>query len=421
MGDNISYNDLMWSLEDEKESLKKDNDKPEIKKMNNEMVSEVKKSKADNKKSIVDKMKEIPAKADSINKNFKLWARKRKNLGFYKKYLDRVRSGLYERNSGEAEVTESLMFDDPVTILKGPAQSYIKHLVKRTNELYKQVTQMSEKLENATSAEEAINVVKGYCKSITGKSQNIKGDMIDDEKSSWKERIIRATRYKIAEILFKGRETGIYGYTVKSCVLKRFPEPNHLIVTLFCRNPEEVPRPQPVSDIFTSVDSFDILANSDKTDIFNVANMTAAILNKTVDGNVMNEIKSHKESAIANFKDADIEDKKAEAKIIDSIWNGINASCKLLLGQKSYLIKCINVYFDMILRIDKLAVKAIEEMLEVENKYRDERYDKHSKISHAKRKPNKYTDEGRAEIEKQWDKKERAAKISDTTRRLNKM
>ena len=60
-------------------------------------------------------------------------------------------------------------------------------------------------------------------------------------------------------------------------------------------------------------------------------------------------------------------------------------------------------------------------MLEVENKYRDERYDKHSKISHAKRKPNKYTDEGRAEIEKQWDKKERAAKISDTTRRLNKM
>ena len=72
MGDNVSYNDLMWSLEDEKESLKKDNNKPEIKKMNNEMVSEVKKSKADNKKSIVDKIKEIPAKADSINKNFKL-------------------------------------------------------------------------------------------------------------------------------------------------------------------------------------------------------------------------------------------------------------------------------------------------------------------------------------------------------------
>ena len=72
MGDNVSYNDLMWSLEDEKESLKKDNNKPEIKKMNNEMVSEVKKSKADNKKSIVDKIKEIPAKADSNNKNFKL-------------------------------------------------------------------------------------------------------------------------------------------------------------------------------------------------------------------------------------------------------------------------------------------------------------------------------------------------------------
>ena len=43
MGDNVSYNDLMWSLEDEKESLKKDNNKPEIKKMNNGMVSEVKK------------------------------------------------------------------------------------------------------------------------------------------------------------------------------------------------------------------------------------------------------------------------------------------------------------------------------------------------------------------------------------------
>ena len=26
-----------------------------------------------------------------------MWARKRKNLGFYKKYLDRVKSGLYDR------------------------------------------------------------------------------------------------------------------------------------------------------------------------------------------------------------------------------------------------------------------------------------------------------------------------------------
>lgn len=406
MSDNMTYNELMWSLEEEKEKLQVEN-------KDKEMRSEIKPSKADNNKSILDKAKELPAKADHIAKNFRLWARKRKNLSFYKKYLDRVRSGLYDRYAEEAQIMESTMVDDPVTVLKGPAKSYISHLVKKTNELYKVISEISKKLEDATTAESAIDVVKDYCKDVNGKSQNIKGDMIDDEKSSWKERIIRATRYKLATILFKGRDTGIYGYTVKSCVLKHFPKPNHLIVTLFCQDPEEHPHEQSVSEIFKSADSFDILANSDKTDIFNVANMTSAVLNKTVNGNVMNEIKENKASAISNFKRADVENKKDEAKIIDSIWDGVNASCKLLLGQKSYLIKCINIYFDMILRIDNLAVNSIKQMLQVENDHRDTRYDKHSKLSHLK--------DTKEQREKHQADVERSKRIRDATKRLNRM
>ena len=168
-----------------------------------------------------------------------------------------------------------------------------------------------------------------------------------------------------------------------------------------------------VSEIFKSADSFDILANSDKTDIFNVANMTSAVLNKTVNGNVMNEIKENKASAISNFKRADVENKKDEAKIIDSIWDGVNASCKLLLGQKSYLIKCINIYFDMILRIDNLAVNSIKQMLQVENEHRDTRYDKHSKLSHIK--------DTKEQREKHQADVERAKRIRDATKRLNRM
>ena len=370
--DENSINNFLFSLEEENTS--------EEDKVNMSKNSHMKEAKFAQKHTMWDSLKELPGKADTLSKNFKLWANSRKNLGFYKKYLDRVQSGLYEQYGGEAQVTENSMLDDPVMILKNEAQVYIKEIVDNINKLYEEVLGLSKRLENSVTAEQCISIVKPYTSDFI--CQNKKGDKVDQEKESWKNKILNSTKYKIAKILTRNDERKIYGYTSKNMVLKGYPKPNHLIVTLFVANPQEQPHEQSVKDIFTSADSFDILARSDKEDIFNISNMTKAVLQKTVDNKVMNEIKLSKTAALNHFKSTAMDNKKEQGQIIDSIWDGIKEASKELLSRKTYIIDCINTYYEMILRIDKLAVKSINAMLDVENEHRDKNYDKHLAFGH---------------------------------------
>ena len=121
--------------------------------------------------------------------------------------------------------------------------------------------------------------------------------------------------------------------------------------------------------------------------------MTEAVLSKTVNNNIMNEIKLTREATLKAFANANIPNKKDEGKIIDEIWDGIRDSCKELLTRKEYMIDCINVYFDMILRIDKLARKSIEAMLELENASMDKKYKNSLNVSHTRDK-NEYDEDG---------------------------
>lgn len=411
----ISYFDLCKSLEAENNSKEKQQSAS-----NSPQTNDSKKTShmvdADKKEqTIFDKLKEIPSKASTLSKKFQLWARQGKNLVFYRKYLDRVKSGLYERYASQALITENDMIDDPVSILTGSAQNYIRSIVSDINKLYQTVTQLSKSLESKVTAEQAISVVSGFCKEYI--SENINGSNVNQNKLSWKDRILNSTKYKIAKILMSHRETGIYGYTSKNMVLKGFPKPNHLIVTLFVVNPEEKPHEQSVTDIFKSANSFDILANSNKQDVFNVSNMITAIMEKTVNDKVLNDIKQQKQMAIAKFKETPIDNKKDEAKIIDSIWEGINASCKELLDKKVYLIDCINMYFDMILRIDNLAVNSIKQMLDVENANRDKKYDSSLNVSHKSMKNNRYVNNSDTKQER----RQQYQNINQTAKNLNKL
>ena len=411
----ISYFDLCKSLEAENNSKEKqqsasNSPQTNASKKSSHMVDADKKEQ-----TIFDKLKEIPSKASTLSKKFQLWARQGKNLVFYRKYLDRVKSGLYERYASQALITENDMVDDPVSILTGSAQNYIRSIVSDINKLYQTVTQLSKSLESKVTAEQAISVVSGFCKEYI--SENINGSNVNQDKLSWKDRILNSTKYKIAKILMSHRETGIYGYTSKNMVLKGFPKPNHLIVTLFVVNPEEKPHEQSVTDIFKSADSFDILANSNKQDVFNVSNMVTAVMEKTVNDKVLNDIKQQKQMAIAKFKETPIDNKKDEAKIIDSIWEGINASCKELLDKKVYLIDCINMYFDMILRIDNLAVNSIKQMLDVENANRDKKYDSSLNVSHKSMKNNRYVNNSDTKQEH----RQQYQNINQAARNLNKL
>ena len=418
----ISFYDFEYSIEkemEEKQQVQKE-EKPEPKKeekpsKEKDLSHRVEQKNKNGGKNVFDYLNEAKSKASTITKKFQLWTRQRKNLSFYKKYLDRVQSGLYERFASQAIVTENDMVDDPVQILKGSAQNYIRSLVKNINSLYETVTKMAKDLESKPSVDSAIPVIQSYCKDIL--DQKISGKRIDENKLTWKEKLINATRYKIAKILLSNRDTGVYGYTPRNIVLKKYPTPNHLIVTLFVKDPEMKPHEQNVSDIFKSPESFEILADSDKQDVFNIANMTEAILNKTVNNKVLNEIKENKNICLTKFKNANIEDKKDQGKILDSIWDGLNASCKELLSRKAYLIDCINIYFDMILRIDELGIKCIKEMLNVEESVNDDRYNKSSKLNHFKDKNNRYSD---GDSRSPDEKRQRYRNINEIAKKLNK-
>ena len=377
-----SYKDFLYSVEAEVEEKKKQiekqnvsaSKKPETK--NSHMVA----AKKAEKPSVFDQLKELPGKADNLNKRFKLWKTQRKNLAFYKRYLDRVESGLYSRYGSDSYVFENEMVDDPVNILKGPAQQYIHDIVEDVNKLFKQVLDMSKALETKTTAEGAISVVNRYVKEYIG--QNIKGQKVDQNKLSWRDKILNATKFKIANILLRYGDREVYGYTAKNMVLKGYPPANHLIVTMFVSNPEEHPSRRSVTSVFTSPESFRILADSDKQDVFSIVGMTSSVLNKTIDGKVMNDIKLSKSNAIKEFKASNNPNKSDDAKIIDSVWDGINVACKELLGRKKYFIDCINVYYDMILRIDRLAILAIKSMLDTENASRDKGYKNGTQYKH---------------------------------------
>lgn len=375
----MSWEDFLRSTE--KVNKEEDNKEKTVSKQNKENYIKTEDIKKHEKNNVVSKLKELPGKASNISKQCKLWARGRKNLSFYKKYLDRVKSGLYDKYGGEAQVLENEMIDDPVSILKGPAKQYIHDIVKDINKLYLELSDLAKKLESKTTAEQCIMVVESYCKDYVGQKKD--GKNRKDEKTSWKTRIDEATKYKIARILLRNGDRSVYGYTSKNMVLKGFPTPNHLIVTMFVNNPQENPQVQPVTNIFTSVDSFEILASSDKEDVFNVSNMNKAVLEKTADDKILNDIARFRQTAISHFKSSSIDDKKENGRIIDQIWDGIKISMKELLSKKTYLIDCINVYFDMVLRIDKLAVMAIKDLLAVENKYRDVKYDKSLRVKHS--------------------------------------
>ena len=407
---------IEMSLEDLIHSCKIESNNIKIQSIEDENKHQIAAKNAQ-KHSLLDKIKEIPAKANLINQNFQLWARKRKNLGFYKKYLDRVESGLYDKYASSSEVLENKMLGDPVDILKNEAKVYIHDIVEGVNKVYSDLLNASKQLEDVVEADKCKAIIDKYInKDVI--DQNIKGEKSED--NSYKIKILNATKLKIAKVLMKNGERKVYGYTVKNMVLKGYPTPNHLIVTLFVDNPELKPEKQPVDQIFQSAESFRILADSDKQDVFNVSNMTKAALDKTVDNKVMNTIEMYKSNALSKFKNASLDNKKDQGKIIDQIWDGVKLASKELLSRKSYIIDCINIYYSMILRIDRLAVNSIKAMLANEAMNLDSKYKKSlgvSKMSDRERRKLGYTtDDEQVKID---EKDETVQKMKEYSKALN--
>ena len=75
------------------------------------------------------------------------------------------------------------------------------------------------------------------------------------------------------------------------------------------------------------------------------------------------------------------------------------------------------MYFDMILRIDNLAVNSIKQMLDVENANRDKKYDSSLNVSHKSMKNNRYVNNSDTKQER----RQQYQNINQAAKNLNKL
>lgn len=333
--------------------------------MNNEFSEEGK--VLDKITETVDKISKGIKKAAITEKKISLWISKGKNLPFYRKYLGRMESGAWERYGSEAEVLENRMVGDPVIILRDEAKEAIKYLSSKIQTAFNTLSDISSQAESGCSLKELKKSVDKYVEERV----NLNFVMEESKDNSYKFKIKRATATRIADALLWGGRRKIYGYTTESLVVKKLPPPNHTVVTLFVENPEESPTTQSVTDIFDGPESIRILASSEKTKDFNIFEEIKMGAMKSVDKDKLLVMRKTTSKMKSKFKKTDDPEDKERYEIVKAL----NKSINHLVKMQNYAIDCAVVYFDMILRVDKLARKSMEAILQVEQSHRDKNYD----------------------------------------------
>lgn len=325
------------------------------------------------------KLQAIPSQLSTFKKKAEMFFQKRKNIRLYKRVLGKIPS-LYRRYGSETEIDENIMVDDPVQVLAGHATEYIINLGKKTGEISDKLLQLSQSLATDASYDTMKMKIEEWIESSPLKT---KDGELSEEVDRLSERMRKATRSMLVEAILEGNE--IYGFTAESMVLKKFPPPNHTVVSLFVENPFEKPVLQRVTDIFKTPESFEIMANSDKRNIFSVAELQAAVLKNKITAETFKSIDRKRKDALRrmNMKSGiasgsgEIKDERLEkenAKILKKALKGVKLSVKEVSKMKVYVMDCINIYFSMMIRIDNLCLACINAMLLTEKKASDGDY-----------------------------------------------
>lgn len=327
---------------------------------------------------VKDKLQAIPSQLSTFKKKAEMFFQKRKNIRLYKRVLGKVPS-LYKRYGSETEIDENLMIDDPVQILAGHATEYIINLGKHTGEISDKLMQLSQSLATDASFDTMKTKIEDW---ISSSPLKTKEGELSEEVDKLPERMRKATRAMLVEAILEGND--IYGFTAESMVLKKFPPPNHTVVSLFVENPFEKPVTQRVTDIFKSAESFEIMANSDKRNIFSVSELQAAVLKNKINAETFKAIDRKRKDTLKRLKlktgisgSAEVKDERLEKeneKTVKKALKGVKLSIKEVAKMKVYVMDCINIYFAMMLRIDNLCLAAINAMLLTEKKASDSGY-----------------------------------------------
>jgi hypothetical protein len=288
---------------------------------------------------------------------------------FFKKYYGRI-PHLYKQYSRRAMVVENTMTDDPGRILATRAVKYIDNISNDATDLFNQLLQIARRISSVTNIQEKINIVNGFCKKFK----------IDKENpDSIKNSILNEVRYRIASSILQDNE--IYGFTVDGILLnKKFPPANHIVTSLFVKNPHERPQEIPVSDIFSDEKNILLFAHPEQILKFNtIYKQSASKIIDTFNPKIAGLTEKNMTMAAKKFSNQIMKhgvamnsysmkaiDPKEQKKISDQLNKTIINAIDIVILQKRRCLQCVGIAHDMIRRVTELAKRCVVSMLNVE-------------------------------------------------------
>jgi hypothetical protein len=297
----------------------------------------------------------------------------KKNSLFFKKYYGRI-PHLLKQYGSISTVVENTMVDDPGQILSGSCVDYVEKMTADSTNLFNELLKLAQVITSTPNIDGKINVVKRYCKQFPIEDAN-PGDV--------KEKILSETRYRIAASILQDNE--IYGFTVDGILQnKKFPPANHIVTSLFVKNPHEKPTEQSVNEIFSNEKSLLMFAHPENIIKFNNLYKTSAskIIN-TFNPKVASNTEKNLEKATRKYSyqlmnnaademhpNEEI-DPKEQKKISDKIEKAIVHAMDMVIDQKRRCLQCAGIAHDMIGRVTDLAKRCIVAMLNTEKQKMD--------------------------------------------------
>jgi hypothetical protein len=295
------------------------------------------------------------------------------NSLFFKKYYGRI-PHLFKQYGGEATVVENTMVADPGQILSGSAVKYVERMSNDSTKLFQELLSLIKRLTSISNLKEKITAVKGFCK---------KFKFDEDNPGSIKEAILSQTRYRIAASILQDNE--IYGFTVDGIMQNRkFPPANHIVTSLFVRNPHEKPLEQRVADIFSDDKNILLFAHPEQIAKFNnLYQNSASKIIETFNPKVASMAEKNIEKAGKRFSyqlmhsttdDLNLQgevDPKEQKKVSEKIDRAVVQAIDMAIAQKRRCLQCAGIAHDMIGRVTDLAKRCVVSMLNVEKERTD--------------------------------------------------
>lgn len=302
--------------------------------------------------------------------------RNKLNAMYFKKWLGRI-PGMYSRYADEAKITENRMKGDPTEILSETAPAYLEKTTVETNNLFKEIIDLSRRITASSDIKAKLNQVKMFC-------QTYKLEDTSNPKEIEKN-IKNECLYRICKCIFQGNQ--IYGFTPEGIVENgKFPTANHIITSLFIDNAHEQPEQLSVSQIFSKPESISTFAFPEK--LINYENLLKKVVNSVSQNFNKKMVSSVHNGLELNFKNysnslirkssaidgGDAENAKLNKSLAKSIENGIVAGLDLIIDQKIRVLQCVGTCYDMLGRVQRLAKLCVASLHQVEMSHSDSRH-----------------------------------------------